>query len=295
VPCNPKETTIMEIISRKSWGARSPQSTVHTTTWSRRTGFVVHHSGADDDQTVKEIQRYHMDSNGWSDIGYNFLVDKKGRIYEGRGWLGIGAHVAGHNTATIGVCVIGDYRSELPSTKALQAVAWLLKEAERRKGRDLSIFGHRDLGSTACPGGDLYGWVRSKLDDYKAPSTPSKPSTPRPPAGKAAPGPHYDFPLPASHYFGPRNGPDKSVSGYHDRTFKGRTDNEWLKLWAAQLGKRGWDARRGGDYLTRYGNDGKYGPEYEKLVRAFQADQGLTVDGKLGPKTWAAAFENPVT
>lgn len=282
----------MRIISRSDWGARSPQSTVHTTTWSRRTGFVVHHSGASEKQTVREIQNYHMNHNGWSDIGYNFLVTPDGRIWEGRGWLKIGAHVAGHNTATIGVCVIGDYRSKRPSSKALDAVAWLLAEAEDRKGRDLSIFGHRDLGSTTCPGGDLYGWVRSELDDYKAPTSP-RPSTPS--AGTPAPTPHYDFPLSSSSYFGPRNGPDRSVSGYYGRRFKGKTDTAWLKIFGEQLRKRGWDARKGGSYLTRYGNDGKYGPEYEKLIRAFQADQGLVVDGRLGPRTWAAAFENPVT
>ncbi|GAB3656419.1 N-acetylmuramoyl-L-alanine amidase [Glycomyces tarimensis] len=285
----------MQIISRSQWRARSPKSTVHQTNWGRRTGFVAHHSGADDDQTVKEIQRYHMDSNGWSDVGYNFLVDKHGKIYEGRGWLGIGAHAHGHNTATIGVCVIGDYRSRRPTKAALNAVAWLYQEAKRRKGRSLSIFGHRDLGSTACPGGDLYDWVKSDLAGHK-PSKPSTPSKPTPSKGKrAAPGPHYDYPLPTGHYFGPRNGPNTSVSGYYGRRFKGKTDSEWLKLFGEQLRKRGWDVRKGGRYLTKYGNDGKFGPEYEQLTRAFQADQGLAVDGRPGPVTWRAAFENPVT
>ncbi|GAB3224087.1 hypothetical protein GCM10027447_12330 [Glycomyces halotolerans] len=280
----------MQIISRSGWGARRPNSDIRTT-WSRRTGFVVHHSGASAGQSVREIQNYHMDSNGWRDIGYNFLVDSDGKIYEGRGWTGIGAHVAGHNTATIGVCVIGDYRSTMPTQEARDAVARLYREANRRKGSTLSVFGHRDLGSTACPGGTLYGWVRSELAGYKPPAAPKRPTT-----GTPAPGPKYDFPLPSSrYYFGPKSGPNTSVSGYYPRAFKGRSDNEWLKVWVRQLQKRGWNARKGGTYLTRYGNDGLYGPEYRALVRAFQADQGLAVDGLLGPRTWAAAFENPVT
>ena len=62
-----------------------------------------------------------------------------------------------------------------------------------------------------------------------------------------------------------------------------------------QLVERGWDAFKGGDYLTKYGNDGKYGDELEALIRAFQKDQGLAVDGLAGKSTWNAAFKNPVT
>jgi peptidoglycan hydrolase-like protein with peptidoglycan-binding domain len=110
-----------------------------------------------------------------------------------------------------------------------------------------------------------------------------------------APTPHYDFPLPNDHYFGPKDGPDSSVSGFHGRVFDGKPDHEWIRIFVRQLRKRGWNAREGGAYLTRYGNDGRYGPELEKLVRAFQRDQGLRVDGYIGPRTWKAAFENPVT
>jgi len=112
---------------------------------------------------------------------------------------------------------------------------------------------------------------------------------------RPAPGPSYDFPLPSGHYFGPKHGGNESVSGYYDRVFNGRRDSEWLQIWVDQLRKRGWDARRGGDYLAEHGSDGHYGSEHEELIRAFQEDQGLVVGGLLGPVTWRAAFENPVT
>src|SRR5690606_27318946 len=99
----------------------------------------------------------------------------------------------------------------------------------------------------------------------------------------------------SGHYFGPKHGGNESVSGYYDRVFNGRRDSEWLQIWVDQLRKRGWDARRGGDYLAEHGSDGHYGSEHEELIRAFQEDQGLVVDGLLGPVTWRAAFENPVT
>ncbi|MEU6858819.1 N-acetylmuramoyl-L-alanine amidase [Glycomyces sp. NPDC046736] len=288
----------MQIISRAAWGARKAKSTVHQTTWGSRKGFVVHHSAASADQTVKAIQGYHMDTNGWSDIGYNFLVDKAGKIYMGRGWLGVGAHAANHNTATVGVCVIGNYESGLPTDAALDAVAWLYQEACKRKGSALTVYGHRDLGSTACPGGSLHSWAKSKLAGHKPGGgsvTPApKPSTPAK-GTKPAPGPKYSFPLPAGHYFGPKGGPSSSVSGYFGRVFKGKTDREWLKIFGEQLRKRGWPVGKGKRYLGGSGNDGFYGPEYKVLTIAFQRDQGLEPDGKPGPATWRAAFENPVT
>src|SRR5918992_2005798 len=94
------------IISRAEWGARAPRSRM-TTTWDRRTEFVVHHSDGPTTQTPRSIQGFHMDGRGWVDIAYNFLVDRLGRIFEGRGWLTVGAHAEGHNISGLGVCFIG--------------------------------------------------------------------------------------------------------------------------------------------------------------------------------------------
>lgn len=138
---------------------------------------------------------------------------------------------------------------------------------------------------------DKLAVFRRYFEGGKAPVKPS------PPAGsKPAPGPKVVFPLPSSaYYFGPKSGGKHSVSGHFGREFKGKDDTEWLKLWAGQLAKRGWSVGKGKSHLTRYGNDGRYGDEYERLIKAFQADQGLKQDGLIGPVTWAAAFNNPVT
>ncbi|WP_374224577.1 peptidoglycan-binding protein [Micromonospora sp. C51] len=117
---------------------------------------------------------------------------------------------------------------------------------------------------------------------------------PKPAAGKPAPGPAIKFPLPAGYYFGPKTGPANSVSGHYGRKFAGHTDRYWLQRWAIQLGKRGWAIGKGKTWLRRHGNDGRWGPEYQALVKRFQADQRLTQDGKLGPRTWDAAFRNPI-
>jgi len=150
----------VDIISRAEWGARAPRAR-ETTTWARRTEFVVHYSEGPTTQTPRQIQNYHMDSNGWSDIGYNFLVDVRGRIYEGRGWLVVGAHAPNHNTSGIGVCFIG--RDGDATDAAKNAIRWLYDEACRRKGGTLAKRGHRDVTATSCPGDQLYAWVRAGM------------------------------------------------------------------------------------------------------------------------------------
>jgi hypothetical protein len=172
------ETPAMDIVTRAEWGARPPSGPIAMTTWRARTGFVVHYSAANKDQTVRSIQNYQMDHNGWSDIGYNFLVDYHGRIYEGRQgtWLAVGAHVEGHNTENIGVCAIGTDADI--TTVQMAGVRWLYDEACRRKGSALAKRYHSQYANdprpganvTSCPGDRLRNWVRAGM-----PVTPPAP------------------------------------------------------------------------------------------------------------------------
>lgn len=170
----------MEIISREDWGARKPKDT-NSTTWASRTGFMTHWSGTDVEPSIKSIQAYHMDTRGWSDIGYNFLVkNSTGQIYEGRGWLVIGAHCANNNTPNIGVCVMMDDDSKL-SDKAKAALRWLADEADRRKGGKLNRkLVHKDKGETDCPGPEITAWVHGgmKLPAGTKPTPTPGPTTP---------------------------------------------------------------------------------------------------------------------
>lgn len=284
----------MQIVSRADWGARPPRSRTGVS-WASRSVFMGHYSAASATQTPRQIQDYHMNVRGWEDIGYNFLINSvSGVIYEGRGWTTLGAHCAGHNTEAIGVCIIGTDRKGVQdvSDAARRAFKWLYEEANDRKGRKLTLLGHRDRGATACPGDEIYSWLRAGLPIVGSAPAP----TPKPPAGtKPAPGTPIAFPLPAGWYFGPASGPDYSVSGKYERYFKGRTDRAWLREWAIQLGRRGWSIGKGKRWLGKYGNDGIYGPEYAALAVAFQEDQHLRADALIGVNTWNAAYHNPVT
>jgi len=156
---------------------------------------VVHHTAGTNSYSasqsaaiVRGIQRYHVLSNGWNDIGYNYLVDKYGRIFEGRGGgliqNVIGAHAQGFNTGSVGVAVLGTYGSGRISTAARNALqrllAWRLDAGHvdpvslvdftsygndrfpaGRKVRLRAVSGHRDTGYTSCPGTALYGQLGS--------------------------------------------------------------------------------------------------------------------------------------
>lgn len=153
---------MVDIVSRSAWGARSPRST-RTVAWSQRDAVTVHYSFGPTSQTPRQIQDFHVDSNGWADIGYNLLVDAAGNAYEGRGWLTVGAHAAGHNTHAIGICFIGRDGDATPAAK--RTIRALYEEASRRAGRRLAMTHHSGLSgqSTSCPGDDLRAWVRAGM------------------------------------------------------------------------------------------------------------------------------------
>ena len=174
----------------------------------------------------------------------------------------------------------------------------LCADIERRHG-SLKYYGHKDWKNTACPGdyyprlGELVSSINALLDG-KQPAAEPKPK-PAKKNGKI-PGPGTAFPWPDDHYIGPKDAPDRSHSGYFkNRKWSGQYDEHWLKALPAQLIERGWSIGKGKTYLSRYGIDGRFGSEYEQLIRAFQGEQGIPVDGLGGEQVWREAFHKPVT
>ncbi|WP_028803838.1 peptidoglycan recognition protein [Streptomyces sp. 142MFCol3.1] len=183
------------IVTRRGWGADESL---------RESGFVytkkvkaafVHHTASGNNYScsqapsvIRSIYRYHVQSSGWRDIGYNFLVDKCGNIYEGRAG-GVtkavqGAHTLGFNSNSMGIAVIGSFDSSKPPAAAVTGLARLtawklglfganprgktyLKSGGGnlyRKGKNVRlnvISGHRDGFATDCPGQKLYGKLGS--------------------------------------------------------------------------------------------------------------------------------------
>ncbi|WP_407918059.1 peptidoglycan recognition protein [Kitasatospora sp. NE20-6] len=187
------------IVTRAGWGAdESIRESGFGYTGDVRAVFV-HHTDTTNDyactdapKMIRSIYQYHVKSLGWRDIGYNFLVDRCGTIYEGRaGGVAepvLGAHTLGFNTNSAGVAALGTYVSaQAPQAQVdgvSQIAAWKLgltgKDAQGtatlvsasdgskyKKGTSVqfkSVSGHRDAFNTECPGEALY----TRLDDIRS-------------------------------------------------------------------------------------------------------------------------------
>nr|AGU68335.1 peptidoglycan recognition protein 1a [Sinohyriopsis cumingii] len=103
-----------------------------------------------------------LSCEGWDDIGYNFLIGGDGRVYEARGWDRVGAHTRGWNDVAVAFSVMGDYTNKLPNSAALTAVHNII-DCGILKGKitpDYKMYGHRNAGTTECPGQQLYDLIR---------------------------------------------------------------------------------------------------------------------------------------
>ena len=122
------------------------------------TQFVVHHSASDPDHTtVDDIRKWHVEENGWDDIGYHRIISNLGFNEVGRNLTYDPAAQLGHNDGTFAICVVGDNTKEMWRWNRLQVDA-LLKQwmAAQVMFPGIEPFGHRDIVSnTLCPGLDI--------------------------------------------------------------------------------------------------------------------------------------------
>ncbi|XP_075154919.1 peptidoglycan-recognition protein LE-like isoform X2 [Haematobia irritans] len=112
---------------------------------------------------IRDIQTFHIETRGWDDIGYNFLIGCDGNVYEGRGWGVEGAHTFKYNKNSIGVSFIGCFMRKLPTPRALEACKNLLKLGveEGHLTPNFKILGHRQCTSTQSPGGMLFDEIKT--------------------------------------------------------------------------------------------------------------------------------------
>lgn len=170
------------IHTRDEWGAR-PSNYGYSYAPTVKLG-IVHHTVSANSYSPDEVpgilravQAFHMDTNGWNDIAYNFAVDNFGRMWEARGGgidrPVIGGHALNYNTASTGVVMLGDFSTAYPTPQAVDAVGTLLGWKLAITAADPygsvwytsydgvtsylpRIIGHRDVNQTGCPGNYLY-------------------------------------------------------------------------------------------------------------------------------------------
>ncbi|MFC9693718.1 N-acetylmuramoyl-L-alanine amidase [Kribbella sp. NPDC056951] len=180
--------------SRKRWGAdeklRNVNKGCSRPKYTRTVlAAFVHHTADRNDYTRAQVPAmlratyaYHVKSRGWCDLGYNFLVDRFGRAFEGR-YGGaqlpvLGAHTESFNSNSFGVSLIGNFDKAAPPASMLEAtarvIAWKLDANYRSptasivlaRHRVNTISGHRDTKATACPGQQLYAklpWLKQRV------------------------------------------------------------------------------------------------------------------------------------
>ncbi len=172
-----------KIYSRAQWGADERMRDAGSLHYYEVHAGFVHHTVNANSYTraevpgiIRGIYAYHTRSKGWSDIGYNFLVDRFGRIWEGRyGGVDrpvVGAHTLGYNDYAFAMSAIGNFDVAQPPAAMVQAYgalfAWKLSlhgvdasstSQQVGSSRFRAINGHRDAGQTACPGRYLYAKI----------------------------------------------------------------------------------------------------------------------------------------
>ena len=111
--------------------------------------IILHHAEASK-CTVQDVHSWHL-NNGWAGIGYHYFIRKDGSVYKGRPDGAIGSHCQGSNTGSLGICFEGNYMKETIPTAQYNAGIDLIKYLRGKYG-NLTIYGHKDLLATACPG-----------------------------------------------------------------------------------------------------------------------------------------------
>jgi hypothetical protein len=158
------------IIGRPRWRARRPSRNRMPQNPRAVSEFFVHWPGdkpaswvhidtaAEERAALRGIQAYHMDTHGWADIGYSFMVFQSGRVYRGRGMHIIPAGQLDHNTGTVAVlCLVGP--DDQPSQAMLDSLRELIHFCERKAGRKVTVRPHSAVTATDCPGPRMRSWV----------------------------------------------------------------------------------------------------------------------------------------
>ncbi|MCB0037990.1 MAG: N-acetylmuramoyl-L-alanine amidase [Anaerolineales bacterium] len=166
----------LEIITRSGWGAAAYEWAIggesgfydaetNPAGWriyddplaAQLHTLVVHHSALDFDLGPQSIQALHMRHNAFADIGYHFVIDGLGQLYEGRSIHVRGAHTGGHNTGYVGVCLLGNFEEISPIQAQWDTLRQLTSYLQTTY-TITNLGGHLDYqpGVTVCPGANLH-------------------------------------------------------------------------------------------------------------------------------------------
>lgn len=253
---------------RDEWGAPAPKAALQRMALPVSTVFL-HHTVTPVSNDSKADMRKVTNYSSYVDVPYNVVVHPNGDIFTGRylnGMPALGAHTGGHNATSVGIALIGRYDQAInPSEAALESLARVLN-AFSQQGFITKTFrfkAHQDAPyATACCGKNLkaqIGTIFAKANVVGGVFVPQP--VPQQPQAPVSSRPAYPMLL------------------------KRGTKGTFVRQFQQRLRDRGWNISV----------DGDFGPKTEAIVRQFQAEKGLGVDGLVGPKTWNAIWNAPIT
>jgi hypothetical protein len=182
----------MDLVTRSEWGARPYRTPSGATRYSRdRRGVKLHYLGTpytDRPHTacaayVRKLQDSHMDGNGWSDIGYSFVVCTHGAVFEGRGLVRRNSANGSTslNEQDYAVCLlVGSSGLTQPTDAQLHGARDAIDYCRAEGPAGTWLGGHRDGYATSCPGDAVYAWVKAGAPRPAATAEPDEPQQPAP-------------------------------------------------------------------------------------------------------------------
>jgi hypothetical protein len=178
---------VPDFLNREGWCPSGDCPEDATPAFTNVTHLIVHHTASPNTSSdwgavVRSIWDFHVNTNGWDDVGYNWLIDPTGVLYQGRGDNIRGAHFCGNNTGTMGVAMIGNFVADNATDESKNTLKELLAWKTCDVDTDplgtsfhgssemnlMNISGHRDGCNTTCPGDFFYPELPSIRDDVVA-------------------------------------------------------------------------------------------------------------------------------
>lgn len=224
---------------------------------SKTTRLILHHAAAKSCGAAT-IHQWHL-NNGWSGIGYHFVVRKNGTIERGRPENTVGAHASGANSDSIGICFEGDFMSETMTDTQKSAGKELVAYLKKKYGIS-KVQKHSDVCSTDCPGTNFpFAEIAGATGNVTATSTSSGTSS-----GTSGS-------ITVDGWWGPKT--TRRLQQIFGTQVDGVVSNQFSCYKAQNPGlDSGWEWES---------NPSGYSP----LIKAIQAKVGVTQDGHIGPNT----------
>jgi N-acetyl-anhydromuramyl-L-alanine amidase AmpD len=126
---------------------------------------VVHHSATSSGDPWS-YAKYHVEKNDWPGIGYHYVIQPDGTIYQTNDLDTVSYHTSGENANSIGICLTGNFDVQKPSFKQLESLIWLIRDLNQYLGRRLQIQGHNQYSAKSCPGNNIdLAAIRQQVND----------------------------------------------------------------------------------------------------------------------------------